>query len=437
MTPIKPVLERWDPFSQAFITNPDPFIAEARERSPVFWYEPLECWFVTGYEDVQRVFTDSTTFSSRALRTVPLPDKFADRLPRAMMNTAFINTDAPQHSRDHKAVAKGLSRSRIAALEPCILEFATELIDSFVADGACDFMQRFAYPLSLRVIVEVLGLPEEDMPNLRQWTEDMFSIMSAGPADAVDAPTRPMEASEVEERYGRLADAWAYFEGVVEDRRARPTDDFVSLLANSRGDDGDWLMDDDTIKVHLLELVAAGNDTTSNLMGNMLLFFSEHPDQLQLARTDASLWDNAIEESLRRRSSGPHLLRITTDDVELSGVTIPKGSVVVVNTTGANTDPAHFDDPLQFDVRRGNAREHLTFGKGRHFCLGAPLARLEARICMREIYDRLRDLEVPAQELVYVPAMTVQTLTSLRITWTAEGAQQDGGPDVRGPEGRA
>ena len=413
----RPTLASWDPFSQAFNTDPDPFLAQARACSTVFWYPPLECWFVTGYDDVERVFTDSTVFSSRALRSVPLPERFAGRLPKAMMNTAFVNIDPPQHTRDRKAANRGFTRPRIAALTSRVLEIATELIDDFYEAGSCDFMQQFAYPLSLRAIVEVLGLPREDMPNLRRWTEDMFSIMSAGPADAVDAPTRPMDAGEAEERYGRLAEAWSYFGSVVESRRRAPTEDFVSVLANSRGEDGDWLMDDDTIKTHLLELVAAGNDTTSNLMGNMVLLFRSHPDQLAAAMRDERLWANAVEEALRRRTSGPHLLRLTTADVELSGVTIPKGSVVVVNTTGANTDPAKFDRPLEFDVSRADATEHLAFGKGRHFCLGAPLARLEAAVGMREIYTRLKGLDVPEQEFVYLPTMTVQTLTSLTITW--------------------
>lgn len=414
----RPTLESWDPFSQAFNADPDPFLAAARDESPVFWYEPLECWFVTGYDDVQRVFTDAETFSSRALRSVPVPESMIGKVPPRIMNSAFVNIDAPQHTRDRKAANKGFTRPRIAALEPRIERFATELIDDFYADGSCDFMQQFAYPLSLRAIVEVLGLPVEDMPRLRRWTEDMFTIMSAGPADADDAPSRPMDVAEAEARYQGLAEAWAYFGAVVDDRRTKPTEDFVSVLANSRADDGSWLMDDDTIKTHLLELVAAGNDTTANLMGNLLLFFRDNPEQLARTKANPELWESAVEEMLRRRSTGPHLLRITTRDVELGGQCIPEGSVVVVNTTGANTDPAKFEDPLAFDVTRANARDHLGFGKGRHFCLGAPLARLEARIAMREIYGRLRDLEIPEQELVYIPTMTVQTLSSLRITWT-------------------
>lgn len=414
---IRPTVEGWDPFSQAFNSNPDPFLERARAESPVFWYEPLECWFVIGYDDVERVFTDSKTFSSRALRSVPVPESLVDRVPPRIMNSSFVNTDAPQHTRDRKAANQGFTRSRIAALEPKIVQFATELIDAFYDHGECDFMQQFAYPLSLRAIVEILGLPVADMPKLRQWTEDMFAIMSAGPADADDAPSRPMEASEAEERYRNLADAWEYLRASVETRRESPTEDFVSVLANSRAEDGSWLMEDDTITTHLLELVAAGNDTTANLMGNLLLFFRDHPEQLDDAKSDAALWENAVEEMLRRRTTGPHLLRITTCDVELSGVMIPAGSVVVVNTTGANTDPAKFDDPMRFDIRRPDASEHLGLGKGRHFCLGAPLARVEARIAMREIYGRLHGLEVPDQELIYVPTMTVQTLTSLRITW--------------------
>jgi cytochrome P450 len=414
----RPVVAEWDPFSQAFNRNPDPFLIAAREQSPVFWYEPLECYFVTGYDDVERVFTDSKTFSSRALRNVPVPPAFAARVPPHPMNNAYVNINPPQHTRDRKASNKAFTRPRIAALEGRVEQFSRELIDGFHADGECDFMQQYAYQLSLRAIVEVLGLPVSDMPNLRRWTEDMFAIMSAGSADAEDAPTRPMEPEEAERRYRGIAEAWEYVGSVVDSRRTLPTEDFVSLLANSRNEDGSWLMDDDTIKTHLLELVAAGNDTTANLMGNLLMFLQEHPDQRDAAMADPALWENATEEMLRRRSTGPHLLRITTCDVELSGVRIPAGSVVVVNTVGANTDPARFEDPLRFDIRRDDASAHLAFGKGRHFCLGAPLARLECKVAMRQLHERLIDLHIPEQELTYIPTMTVQTLSSLRITWT-------------------
>lgn len=417
-TPGRPELEGFDPFSQEFSRDPDPMLARARETSSVFWYEPLGCYFVTGYDDVEWVFTDSKTFSSRALRAVPVPEALLGRLPERPLNANYINIDPPQHTRDRKASQRGFTRPIVAALEPKIHGFATELIDAFADRGHCDFMQEFAYPLSLRVIVEVLGLPPSDMPRLRQWTEDMFSLMSAGPADEPDAPTRPMSEEEATERYSRLADAWEYFGEVVADRRQHPREDFLTVLSNSRTPEGEWTMDDDSIKTHLIELVAAGNDTTANLMGNIVQFLDQHPAQLEELKRDESLWERAIEEGLRRRSTGPHLLRITTCDVELSGVKVPKGSIIVVNTTGANTDPAKFDEPLRFDIHRANAGDHLAFGKGRHFCLGAPLARLEALVAMREVYRRLPDLSVPDQSLEYVPTMTVQTLKGLRITWS-------------------
>ncbi|UGS37290.1 cytochrome P450 [Capillimicrobium parvum] len=415
---VRPELDGFDPFSQDFSRDPDPMLGRAHRDSPVFWYEPLGCWFVTRYDDVEWVFTDSKTFSSRALRAVPVPAALRDRLPERPLNVNYINIDPPQHTRDRKASQRGFTRPIVAALEPKIREFATELIDAFADRGHCDFMQEFAYPLSLRVIVQVLGLPPSDMPRLRQWTEDMFSLMSAGAADEPDAPTRPMSEAEATERYTRLADAWDYFGEVVADRRAAPREDFLTVLSNSRTPEGEWTMDDDTIKTHLIELVAAGNDTTANLMGNLVQFLDHDPDQLEEVKRDGSLWEGVVEEGLRRRSTGPHLLRITTRDVELSGVKIPRGSIIVVNTTGANTDPAKFDDPLRFDVHRPNATDHLAFGKGRHFCLGAPLARLEAQVAMREVYGHLPGLTVPDQRLEYVPTMTVQTLKSLRIEWS-------------------
>lgn len=423
-----PMLDGYDPFSQEFSRNPDPILAKAHAEQPVFWYEPLQCYFVTGFADVERVFRDSKVFSARAVRTIPPPEEFRGILPEKPMDIAFINTNDPQHKVDRRVANQGFTRPKLEAMGPRIAEFTQELIDGFRDRGECDFMADFAYPLSLRVIVDILGLSPEDMPKLRWWTECMFTIMSAGPADAEDAPVRPMEAEEAKLRFGGLADAWSYFAKVLEDRRANPRDDFCSLFANAKGEDGNYLMSDDTVKTHLLELVAAGNDTTANLMGNMVLFFRDNPAQLADLMAEPTLWPAAVEEALRRRPSAPHLMRIAAEDVELSGVLIPEGSVVVVNVTGANNDPAEFDAPLNYDLHRTDPKQHLAFGKGVHMCLGAPLARLEGHICMKMIFEQLPNLRVTENELTYIPTMTVQTLQNLHIAWDVEQPEETTGP---------
>jgi cytochrome P450 len=408
----RPRLDGWEPFSQEFNRNPDTILRTAHETKPVFWDDSLECYFVTRHEDVARVFSDSRAFSSRAVRSLPLPAHLVGQLPDRLMDKAFINSNDPQHKVVRRIANKGFSRPRLQ-------EFTDELIGGVAGRGHADFMTEFAYPLSLRVIVDVLGLPPEDMPRLREWTEDMFSIMSAGNADADHAPLRPYDEAEVTARYERLAQAWAYFGDVIEDRRKEPREDFMSVLSTAVGLDGAWAISDDQIKLHMLELVAAGNDTTANLMGNMVLFFSANPQQLEAVTADPSLWPQAIEEGLRRRPTSPHLMRIAVADVELSDVRIPAGSVVVVNVTGGNNDPRRYTDPERFDIHRLNAADHLAFGKGIHMCLGAPLARAEARIALATFYRQLSGLAIAVdpEELVYVPMMTVQTLTSLPVTW--------------------
>jgi hypothetical protein len=280
-------------------------------------------------------------------------------------------------------------------------------------------MQRFCYPLSLRVIVRMLGLPEADMGLFRQWTEDMFSLMSPGPADDESAPARPMPPDELRERYTRIAEAWDYYRAFVEERRARPTGDMTSAMAQARNDSGEFALSVDFIIFHMIELTAAGNDTTANLMGNMVMFLDRDREQFAEIKRDPSLLANAVEEGLRRRPTSPQMYRITTREVELSGVTIPARSVICLSYGAGSNDAAHFPDPFAYDIHRENADEHLAFGHGRHFCLGAPLARLEANVGLGALFERIPEIRVvPGQRLEYIPVVTVQTLVGLQVEWS-------------------
>ncbi|HUB76951.1 MAG TPA: cytochrome P450, partial [Solirubrobacteraceae bacterium] len=264
-----------------------------------------------------------------------------------------------------------------------------------------------------------LGLPESDMPLFRIWTEDMFSLMSpAAPGD--ETTTKPMAREEALERYGRIADAFEYYSRIVQARRAQPADDLTSAMVHARSDDGTAAMDDAQIAVHMLELTAAGNDTTANNIANMVQFFDADPAQRDALDADPSLLDGAIEEGLRLRAASPTMFRLTTRAVELSGVTIPAGSVVCVNLGAANHDPAHFPGPERFDIARENAGDQLAFGKGRHFCLGAPLARLETRVALRALHERLGRIRVTAgRDPVYLPLITLDSRLHMHVTWQA------------------
>jgi cytochrome P450 len=418
VNPAIPTLPGFDPLSQEFNANPDPVLEQARRECPVFYWPALDVWVVTRYDDIVEVTKDYKTFSSRAFRFVPPPPQFEGKLPRNLFATAFPCLDPPEHTVSRKNANKAFTMKRVAEQEPAIRQIAHELIDEFVADGRCDVMQEFCYPLSLRVILRMLGLPEQDLALFRQWTEDMFSLMSPGATDDELAASRPMPEAELEARYARIAEAWEYYGRFVEDRRANPQDDLTSALIGATDDEGNPALSTDFIVFHMIELTAAGNDTTANLMGNLVMFFDRSPDQLAEVKRDPSLLENAVEEGLRRRPTSPQMYRITTRDVELGGVQIPARSVICLSYGSGSNDEAHFADPLRYDIHRDNASEHLAFGHGRHFCLGAPLARLEARVGLEALYARIPDLRVvPGQRLEYIPVVTVQTLVSLHVEW--------------------
>jgi cytochrome P450 len=350
---------------------------------------------------------------------VPPPDELLDRVPHNIFEGSFIGIDPPRHTVSRKHANKAFTRSRIAALEDDIRRFAHQLIDGFEPDGHCDLMRAYCYPLSLLVILHLLGLPPEDSPKFRQWTEDMFAVLAPVDANDPDAvTTKPMSEEERYERWARLADAYEYFTRYVNSRIEGPQDDLVSALVAVKDDDGNPAISVDGVITHMMELVAAGNDTTANLMGHVALFLEETPEQRDELRRDPALWENATEEGLRRRGTAPGLFRITTRDVEVGGVTIPAHSFVWLLYISAGHDDGVFEHPRAFDIHRPNSDKHMSLGLGRHKCMGAPLARLEGRVGLEVLYERLPSLRVvPDQELVYEPVMTVLTLRNLLVEW--------------------
>ena len=230
-----------------------------------------------------------------------------------------------------------------------------------------------------------------------------------------------MEDAERRERYERLAEAHDYYRAFVADRRANPRDDLISALVQVKDESGEPALSEDRVIAHLTEFVAAGNDTTANLMGHAVMFLDRDPEQLQAVRDDPALMENVVEESLRMRGTSAGLFRVTTREVSLAGTTLPAGALMWLVFPSAGVDPAVFDDPTTFDVHRPNSAKHLAFGRGRHMCMGAPLARLEAKIGLEALYARLPGLEVvPGQELRYQPNLTVVTLDHLMVRWVSE-----------------
>lgn len=421
-TVVRPELPGFDPFSEQFLRDPFPEWRRAQREAPVFYYRDLDVWIVTKHDDVERAVTDWQTFSSKAVGAGPVPEHLRGRVPDNVFGGSFVSNDPPLHSVSRNAARPAFTRPRVAALEPVIEAYADELIDGFIADGHCDLMTDFCYPLSLQIIVRLLGLPEDRKALYRRTTEDMFALMSPQTQDEdhpYEGPVRPMADAERVERWSRLAEVFDLYRELMAARREDPGGDLISSMVNAVDAEGHPLLGEDRLLIHIHEMIAAGNDTTANLMGSMVLYLSDEPAQLAELVNHPELMENAVEEGLRRRGSSVGMFRLTTADVSVSGVVIPKNSIVWLVFQATGHDEDLFEEPARFDIHRPNVEDHLSFGKGRHFCMGAPLARLEARVALNRLLARIPTIRaVPDQVLHFQPALTVSMLSHLQVEWS-------------------
>jgi cytochrome P450 len=403
----------FDPTDQAFLADPVPMLRRLRDEHPIFFSPELGFWGLSRYDDITAALADFETFSNGAVRMPPLPESVAGRVPGDFFSKAFIAMDPPEHTRYRKVGNRGFTRGRMAQLEEPIREIADRLIDTFVADGRCDLMEQYGYALTVRTIMLLLGLPEDDVRRMRQLADDFPAIVQ----DGID----PMAADEREERWQRMAEVREDFARIVQERRRHPGDDIVSEMAAATDEDGGPLFSTQRLVTHMTEMIFGGTDTTANLMGFTVMLLDRHPEQAAAVRAQPELIPNAIEEVLRRRSPTIGIFKTTTRDVEVRGITIPAGSLVWLAIASAALDEHHFPDPERFDIHRPNAKDHVTFGKGRHFCIGAPLSRVEAKVGLETLFRRLPGLRlVPGQELEFQDILLTNVMRSLWVEWDAE-----------------
>ena len=270
----------------------------------------------------------------------------------------------------------------------------------------------------------MLQLPDEDAERIGKWAQDLLLVVSPQPIDEdgkYDGPSTPLSEEERLAPWTGLAEGRRYFGELYDARSVEPEEDIVSSLAGAIDPSGSPILTRNQVITHMIEMITAGTDTTANLMGEMIRFLCEDRDQLELLRADPDLWENAVEESLRRRMPAVGSFRITTKDVEVSGTTIPSNSLVMLAWISGGNDEEKFACPHAFDVKRENASDHIAFGRGRHFCIGSPVARLEARVAVRRLFERIPDLRlVEGQKLEYYMALQARMLKSLKIEWTPD-----------------
>ena len=354
-------------------------------------------WLVSGYENVRQVIVDQRF--SRALAAAPGQAQQGFE----MFAAGSINgMDPPEHTRLRKLVASAFTARRVEALRPRVASIVGELIDAVLdRPRPVDLVAGFSLPLPARVICEMLGVPAEDTGQFHAWSD---AVMGDWQRDSGEIMTA-------------LVELYGYFGTLIEIKRARPADDLMSALIAAR-DDADRLSEAELI-VMCCTLLIGGHETTANQINLSLLLLFDHPGQVAKLRADPGLIPGAVEELLRcARLGGVAPARVTKEDVEIGGVTIPAGEQVIPLFGTANRDSSVFSDPDRFDVTR-DAASHLSFGAGVHHCLGAQLARVELQEAFRGLIGRLPGLRlaVTASELEFKPGMAIHSLRELPVLW--------------------
>ena len=348
--------------------NPYPVYQALREHSPVHYVSipanpssgidrPIWAWGLLKYHDVYTALRDHETFSSES----PVAGQFGPPL-------VLIQDDPPRHTRFRRIVNKAFTLKRVEALEPWITKIADELLDH-IGNQETDMVEAFTVPLPMRVIARLLGIPEEDYATFKRWSDAFLSTVSADRND----------------RMQNVQDMVAYFGQMAVARRTQGADDLITALVEAEIE-GESLQDWEILGFCILLLIA-GNETTTNLLGNLLNLLVDRPDLWQQLRNDRSLVETVIGETLRYESPVQRLFRTATRDLEFSGVKITKGDRITIFYGAANRDAAEFPNPDEFRLDR-DLRNHVAFGMGIHYCLGAPLARAEARIALNAFLDR-------------------------------------------------
>jgi cytochrome P450 family 142 subfamily A polypeptide 1 len=365
-----------------------------RQHEPVYHDKANGLWGIASYDAVYEAERDASRFSNAGgIR----PDTPA--LPM------MIDMDDPAHNKRRKLVSRGFTPRRVAALEPRIRETCDEILDAVCERGECDFVLDIAAPLPMIVIGDLLGVRPEDRDKLLHWSDTMVSAQ--GGNATMDMFLAAAQASE---------EYKAYAMDVIARRREEPTDDLMSVLVHAEVD-GDRL-DDEELNFESLLILVGGDETTRHVLSGGMYELLRHPEQLQLLRDDPSRVPTAVEEMLRWVSPIKNMCRTIVSDISWRGADLPAGNKVMLLYEAANFDEQHFDDPERFDVSR-TPNEHLAFGSGTHFCLGASLARLELRVMVERMLERLPDLQLITDDALPMrPATFISGLLSMPVRFT-------------------
>jgi cytochrome P450 len=388
---------QFNPMDPAFVADPYPTYHRLRAEDPVH-HSPLGFWVLTRYPDVMAMLRDPRLTKEPIAAFVAA--RFGMAVPPPGLGLSMLDRDPPDHTRLRGLVSKAFTPKALESLRPGIQQIVDDLLADVAGKGQMDLIEEFAYPLPVRVICEMLGVPVKDHERFKAWGLDMIML----------PPDSEVGQRSVAGRRG-LAE---YFRELIAERRAAPRDDMLSALIVAE-EAGDKLNEEELLATCILLLVA-GHETTVNLIGNGTLALLRHPDQLQKLRENPGLIVTAVEELLRFDGPVQRTARIPSEDITIGGRTIPKGEMVMPFLGAADRDPAQFPDPDRLDITRADNR-HIAFGMGIHFCLGAPLARMEGQIAINTLLARLPKLALATDRPQFRQSLTLRGLQVLPVSF--------------------
>ncbi len=394
----------------------DPYRAYARLRAedPVHWSESLNAWVLTRYDDVMAAQRDRRFSADRATPFADRMDATARpdvaRMGRVLARW-MVFSDAPRHPALRRLTLEAFTPTAVESLRPRIAALVDRLLDDMAAAGPnCDLIADFAYPLPAIVIAHVLGVPDRDIDRFRAWSDDIAGVVGGALRD----PDR------LERGAAALAALDGYLEHTVaERRRTGATGALVDKLIAAR--DADAALSEEELVANCALLLFAGHETTTNLIGNGIQLLLERPEQFAALRSDPTLAAGAVEEILRYEGAAHAISRVAAEDVELRGKRIARGDRVFLMLGAANRDPEAFDQPERFDIRRSRNR-HLAFGYGPHFCVGAPLARLEGEIALNRLVARFPGMALRERQAAWEPYFVLRGLSRLPLALQGRAA---------------
>jgi cytochrome P450 len=400
---MKPELDLKHP---ANLQDPYPLYRWLREEDPVHWSESLRGWAVSRYDDCLDILQHPLRFSADRFRK--LGAEFRSSRPAVqdvarVLQDWLVFRDPPDHTRMRRLLHNTFTPRELDAMRPRIQRVVEDLLDGMAGQEKTDFVSEFAFPLPASVIAIMLGAPVEDIDALKRWSDQIAAFIGGHQA----------ETDNVEEARQGAFHLMDYFRDLIAERKGHPRDDLISLMLAAE-EDGDALTPEEVVSNCVL-LLAAGHETTTNLLGSGLYLLLRHPDQLRLLRHDPELAPGAVEELLRMESPVPAVVKVATEPVELHGREIRPGEMIFPLLGSANRDERRFEQPDALNIAR-HPNRHLAFGHGIHFCLGGPLARVEAQIAFAALLRRFESIALAGPEPRWMPKIFLRGLESLPVT---------------------